>query len=116
MTLLLQCASDVARSTLSDTTCQYIPLAECEIRLVRVYSVPTDDQAQVLHDSGHDELCIDLLHVPLETAPGFVAVSYTTGDISEPAKVSIGGGLWLHSMLPRGTVTTKTRVRSEGVA
>ncbi|TKA40242.1 hypothetical protein B0A54_10848 [Friedmanniomyces endolithicus] len=78
-----------------DNAYQYKTLAERDIRLVRLYPVPTDDQAQILRESGQDEIRIDILHVPLESAPAFVAVSYTWGNNIEPATVSISGGLWL---------------------
>ncbi|KAK5144912.1 hypothetical protein LTR32_003241 [Rachicladosporium monterosium] len=78
-----------------DNAYQYNPLAEHAIRLVRLCPVPTDDQAQILRESGQDYIRIDILHVQLESAPAFTAVSYTWGDTPEPAKVSISGGLWL---------------------
>ncbi|KAK0932894.1 hypothetical protein LTR29_015527 [Friedmanniomyces endolithicus] len=67
-----------------DNAYQYKTLAERDIRL-----------AQILRESGQDEIRIDILHVPLESAPAFAAVSYTWGNNIEPATVSISGGLWL---------------------
>ncbi|KAK5690646.1 hypothetical protein LTR97_012202 [Elasticomyces elasticus] len=79
--------------TPSDNRYQYSALAERDIRLVRCCpNSTTDDQAQILCESGLDEVCIEILHVPLDSAPAFTAVSYTWGDTVEPAKVSISGG------------------------
>ncbi|KAK0323188.1 hypothetical protein LTR82_005548 [Friedmanniomyces endolithicus] len=61
----------------TDNAYRYETLAERDIRLVRLYPVPTDDQAQVLRESGQDEIRIEILHVPLESASAFTAVSYT---------------------------------------
>jgi len=69
-----------------DNAYQYNPLAERDIRLVRLYPVPTDDHAQILRESGQDEFRIDILHVPLESAPAFTAVSYTRGRYSRTSE------------------------------